>query len=173
MRKTTAIAAVAAVGLGAVHNEAGAAERVDEHCVVHVTGIQRSGQYLTGEPVCYPTLVEALSEAGVPLDASRAGAGFGDIERSGAIALADRTIGIHWDGSNRTGSSITISGGECSGGFVDLSSAWVNRISSTWNACPATRFFDGFGKTGDSEQTGLLTVNLGGLNNRANSISYL
>lgn len=172
MRKTTAIAAVAAVGLGAGYSDAGASEGADEHCVLHVTGVERSGRYLTGEPVCYPTLVEALTEAGVPLDASRPGSAFGDIERSGAIASADRTIGIHWDGLNRTGSSITISGGECSGGFVDLSSAWVNRISSTWNVCPATRFFDGFGKTGDSQQTGLLTVNLGALNNRANSISY-
>lgn len=172
MRKTTAFAAATVVGLGVGHSELRAAEPVDDHCVVEVTGIEPSGRYLTSEPVCYPTLVEALAEAGVPVDPAGTRSGFGDIEHSGAIALADRTIGIHWDGANRTGASITISGGECSGGFVDLSAAWTDRISSTWNACPATRFFDGFGKTGDSEQTGTLAVNLGALNNRANSISY-
>ena len=82
---------------------------------------------------------------------------------------ATRVIGTHFDGLNRTGSSISIVGTDCSGGHVNLSAAWTDRISSTQNGCATVRFFDGFDKTGAWEDT---AFNLSALNNQANSIMY-
>lgn len=174
MKKTTAFVAAAATAsltIGAVPAAAESMGRANEHCVIHVVGVERSGRFITDRPTCYPTLTEALADAGVPVDSSKHRS-FESIERSGVLAQAAGTIGIHWDGANRTGASITISGADCSGGWLNLSNDWTNRISSTWNVCASTQFFDGFDKTGSSEVTGVYSENLGALNNRANSISY-
>ena len=88
-----------------------------------------------------------------------------------AIAAASGTLGVHYDGSNFTGSSITVSGTSCSGGYTNLSTDWRNRISSTVNGCPVVRFFDGVNLSGISE-TRLTSGNLIALNNRSDSIQY-
>ncbi len=171
-KQVAALAAVVVLG-GTGAPVAAAQERsarpTEEHCVVGVTGVRRSGELVISEPECFGTLAEAL--AAVPT-----------VELGPEIALsplfqaqldaASVVLSTHFDGSNRTGSSLTIAGTECGGGYVNLSSAWVNRISSTSNGCSTVRFFDGFDKSGATEVTGLSTVNLGGLDNAANSVQY-
>lgn len=172
--RTLTITAVAAVAAAAPAGTAGASveESEEQHCVVQVVGQEKSGRYLTDEPTCYPTLAEALSGAGalVP-EVARSGALTSD-QVEVAVASASSNLGIHFDGANRTGSSITVAGTTCGGGYVNLSTAWINRISSTINSCAVVNFWNGYDKTGNYEQTGFTTENLGALNNAANSIGY-
>ena len=65
-----------------------------------------------------------------------------------------------------------MSGADCGGGWVNLSAAWINRISSTSNGCASVTFYDGFSTSGASEQTDGSTVNLKSLNDAANSVQY-
>lgn len=152
--------------------KAGAHDSLNSHCVVEVIGEEESGAFVTAEPVCFETLAEALSTAGLAIDPG-ARVTFEQVRAENllATATASGTIGIHYDGSNRTGASITVTGADCSGGYLNLTSDWTNRISSTLNGCPVVRFFDGFDKSGANETT-TTQVNLGALNNAANSIQY-
>ena len=90
----------------------------DQHCVLHVVGQAPNGRFITDEPVCYPTLAEALAEAGAPGVARAALGGLTAAELDAVVAAASGTLGVHVDGANRTGSSITVSGGACNGGYV-------------------------------------------------------
>ena len=147
------------------------ADEMGEHCVLEVVGVADDGELLTSEPFCYATLAEVLDAAG-PSAAAGGSVSAGSLAGSEMQLQQSGTIARHFAGSNRTGASITITGTDCGGGWLNLSSDWVNRISSTQNFCPVVRFFDGFDKSGASETTGTSTVNLGPLNNRANSVSY-
>ncbi len=79
---------------------------------------------------------------------------------------------MHYDGSNLTGSTLTVNGGACSGGYTNLSATWINRISSTLNYCPLVRHYDGYNLTGSSQTTTTTSWNLTSLNNLANSVQY-
>jgi hypothetical protein len=124
-----------------------------EHCVVRVTGTKPTGELVTTSPVCSTDRGRALRAAGV--------------------TLADVPIGVHFDGAGLTGSSFTVVGSTCSGGWLNLSALWINRVSSTQNFCPVIRHFDGYNLTSASEDTLSPGGNLSSLNNKANSIQYL
>lgn len=143
---------------------ASAADAAETHCVLRMDAAADSSRAKKADLNCYPTLAEALAESGPPIQEPN-----GTKERSAALAAS--TIAIHFDGRNNSGSSISISGTECSGGHVNLTNDWVNRIRSTANFCPTVKFFDGFDKSGDAEATSGIT-NLGPLDRRANSVSY-
>jgi hypothetical protein len=171
---TTAAAAGATLALLAGTSAAGATNRdLDDaaHCVVEVTGQTDTGRYTLSEPACYPTLAEALASTGADIDPGEQ-LGESDVASGQLAARAGGTLGIHYDGSNRGGASITVTGADCGGGYVNLSADWVNRISSTANNCGIVRFFDGYDKSGSFEQTTPSTWNLGAMNNASNSISY-
>ncbi len=137
----------------------------ERHCVLVVVDQATSGELTTAPPVCFGTLAEALEYAGdTPLRR--------DDASSDELAAASSVLGTHFEHQDRTGSSITISGSTCSGGWVDLSATWINRISSTRNGCSTVTFFDGFATSGSSEQTDTSTVNLKALNDAANSVRY-
>lgn len=173
-RTFTAVGIAAATATGVfVPASAGADETTNEsHCVITIEGVQSTGEYITSDPVCFGTLAEALASAGAAVDPS-ARINASDVQSQNlAATAASGVIALHYDGFNRTSSSITISGSDCSGGYLNLSSDWTNRISSTLNFCPVVRFFDGFDKSGGSEATYAATINLGGLNNAANSVQY-
>jgi hypothetical protein len=172
-RAVAAGAAVAAAAALIPSTAARAAEPATtrDQCVESVIGRSDTGELITTAPRCFGTLEDALSSVGYSRDAARVvRSGSGSPER--VTAAASVTIGVHFDGANRTGASITVSGDLCDGGYLNLSSDWINRISSTFNSCPNTRFFDGFDKTGTVEPTTLSTNNLAILNNAANSILY-
>jgi hypothetical protein len=86
---------------------------------------------------------------------------------------SDVPIGVHWDGPGLTGSSFTVIGSSCSGGWLNLNALWTNRVSSTQNYCPVIRHYDGYGLTGSHEDTYAPGGNLGFMNNATNSIQYL
>lgn len=143
----------------------------EEHCLVNVLGQEANGRYLTDEPTCYPTFAEVLAAIGGGSGARSA--------RSAVLGapifapMSSTLLARHFDGANQTGSSITVNGVACDGGYVNLSSTWVNRISSATNSCPNVNYYDGFDKTGSSEFTsGLGNKSLSTLNNAANSVGY-
>lgn len=137
------------------------------HCVASITGLTPEGRYLLDQPVCYPTLDEALAASGPP-----AGAPESTLERRSGMSAASVTLATHFAALSLTGASISISGTTCGGGYVNLSSSWVNRISSTLNNCPSVVFFAGVDKGGAAEVTTAGSHNLGSLNDLSQSVSY-
>jgi hypothetical protein len=126
-------------------------------CLLQVIGQEKDLEFRTAPMECW--LIDSGARS-----APWAKAG------GGASTASFTTVGTHYDGANFTGSYITIAGSACSGGWLDLSWDWINRISSTASPCWVGHF-DGYGLTGTSEYVGY--NNLSWLNNGANSLQYL
>lgn len=157
--------------LGAV--PAAAAGGTESHCVVEVVAVE-NGELITGAPSCSTNIGGALAAITsgawqIPADATLAGNGL-DSPMSRSFSLAR-----HYDGSNGTGSSITIVGSTCNGTYWNTPSWWDNRISSTFNFCYRSRHYDNPNMSGSSALlTGryyLLNVS-GFMNNRTESVKY-
>jgi hypothetical protein len=148
----------------------------DEHCVVHVVDQLASGELVLSEPRCFVSLHDALRYAGEgPVERlSPIGGGAGFSGPIAAATLATFTLGIHFDGFNGTGSSITVVGSSCTGGWWNTGATWANRISSSYNGCARLRHYDLPNKGGASQDTfgAGTTDNLSTLNNKAESVSY-
>lgn len=125
---------------------ASAVEKREVHCTVEVTGQDASGQFTTTEPRCSRSRPDEVQ------------------------SLSSSTLAVHYSGGNFTGSTFTVTGSGCSGGWLNFPSEWTNVISSTWSGC-AVSHFDYFYLTGDVEVT-YGSSNLGSLNNRTNSARY-
>lgn len=146
-----------------------AAAPAGQHCVVHVVGQEPSGEYRLSAPSCYSTYAAAMRSLGVDTSGLRT-----VTPQSVAEAgLLSSTIGTHYDGSGYSGASISVGGVDCSGGYINLSVDWRNRVSSTSNGCPRIRHFSGLNLTGSSQDTVSPGGNLTTLNNSADSIQYL
>ena len=155
-------AALAAAGVAvlALASPASAAPP-EQHCVVDVVGQEADGRLVLGPQRCYRSFDQAQADAGVPTP--------GD---TSAQALAAGTVlAVHYDGANFTGSSITVNGTTCGGGYTNLSWDWRNRISSSLNGCSVVRFYDGLNKAGANESM-FASGNLGWLNNKSDSVQY-
>ncbi len=148
----------------------------ETHCVVDVVDRLRDGELVTGPARCYSTFAEAMLDASdgtlqLPADASPS-----KVLDSGSLAptASSFTLGIHFDGASGTGSSISITGSSCTGGYWNTGTAWANRISSSWNGCARLRHWDNPSKTGAYQDTfgAGTTDNLTTLNNKAESVSY-
>jgi hypothetical protein len=136
-----------------------------------VVGERASGELVTSTPACFDRFADAMTSIGADLG----GADDADpsvLEAADQIGVTAFAIGIHFDGAGWSGSSITVTGTACRGGWLNLSSSWINRISSTWNGCPAIRHYDGYNLGGPSEITTGVGGNLTSMNNRANSVKY-
>lgn len=143
----------------------------EEHCAVRVIGKKADGELMTSPPECRSTYSDALAAVGVGgADTLQAGATSDELQ---AFAATSSTIGTHYDGFGLTGSSFSVVGSDCSGGWLNLSTTWKNRVSSTANGCPRIRHWDGDNRTGAWEETYGAGANLSTLNNKANSIQYL
>lgn len=168
--------AVAAVASSDLPDSADLPIMTESHCLVEVVEQRRSGEMVLSTPECYPSFEEALSAAsGGLIAAATAPTGqelFEDPEVG--MSLLSFTLGIHFDGSNGTGSSISVVGSSCTGGYWNTGATWANRISSSWNGCHRLRHHDGPNKTGTSADTvGSGTHNLPpSMNNRTESVSY-
>lgn len=158
-RQQITCAAVAAAALLSPSVAAAAdgdeAKPSETHCVVEVIGQEDSGEFIVTEPYCEATRAQAY--ASLSTTSSLAGS---------------FTIGVHYDGFNYTGSSFSVVGSDCTGGYLNLSSTWINRVSSTSNGCYRIAHYDGYNKTGASQSTYGFGGNLTTLNNDANSIAY-
>jgi hypothetical protein len=142
------------MGLGlAAPAGAGPAE---EHCVLRVIGQDPvTGELQTDEMTCASTRSGALRKAGVQL------------------RVTDWPIGVHFDGLGWTGSSLTVVGSSCIGGWLNVPASWNDRISSTQNGCPRIRHFQHTNLV-TPEQTILSPGgNLLSLDNETSSIQYL
>lgn len=155
------VTAVLMTGAGS----AGAADAADQ-CVVHVLGERASGELILSERACYTTFLGAMRAEGV--DAWGRGAS----RKVAGLAAATFVIGTHYDGGNFSGTSTSVVGSDCGGGWLNTSSAWNNRISSTLNGCPRIRHFNGANLTGANESTYGNGGTLGPLNNLTSSIQY-
>jgi hypothetical protein len=109
----------------------------EEHCVVYVLSQKADGELVLSDPRCYSTFPGAMSDASggeLVLAAGTVGSVFWTDQ--GVEALASTfTLGIHFDGYNGTGSSISVVGSSCTGGYWNTGSSWKDRISSSWNGC--------------------------------------
>lgn len=152
---------------------ASASPEREEHCVVRVIGKKPSGEFVTTAPQCHSTFEQAMAAAGAGRSANLADGATSDELAAYNASAASSIIGVHYDGASFTGSSLTVNGSDCSGGWANMSSTWNNRISSTSNGCYRIRHWDGTNKTGASEDTIGAGGNLSALNNQASSIQYL
>jgi len=149
----------------------------EEHCVVEVIGESEGGELVTTKPVCFGTFSDAMAHAseGELLLPRRTE---GDIVFSSdavAQAVSSFTIGIHYDGYSGGGSSMTISGSSCSGGYWNATGSWANRIKSSYNGCPKLVHYDlpNLGGISQTTYTAGQIDNLSTLAGRVESIRYL
>jgi hypothetical protein len=149
----------------------------EQHCVAAVVGQAADGELLLSEESCYDTFAEAmgdLSAGTVKLDLETPGAAVFDDELIGTLA-GSFTLGIHYDGYGGSGSSISITGSSCRGGYWNAYGFWSNRISSSFNGCYHLRHYDYYNKGGSSYNTytaGQIDNIYGWMNNRTNSVAY-
>lgn len=148
----------------------------DLHCVVEVEHEQASGQLVGRAARCYQTFAEVISDVSkgsISVPESFTGA---DLLASPTVAarLSDFILGTHFEGASGSGTSISVTGGSCSGGYWNTGTAWANRISSSYNGCGRLAHYDLPGKSGSVESTygAGTTDNLGFMNNRTESVAY-
>jgi hypothetical protein len=148
----------------------------ESHCVVAVVAHKTSGEFILSEPRCFSSLAQALTDASG--DSSAFPADFSGSEllsgEGGSALLA--TLGVHFEGANGSGSSISVTGGACSGGYWNTGLSWANRISSSWNGCYRLRHYDNPHLGGSSAPTvgAGSTHNLpGAMDNKTESVAYL
>ncbi len=169
------VAVLAAVAPASADREAQSTS-AGEHCVAAVTSQRSDGELVLGRETCYSTFAEAMQDVtagtvAVPKDLDVTDA-MGD---PFLVQLAARfTLGIHYDGYYGTGSSITIVGSSCTGGYWNASSWWKNRINSSYNGCYHLRHYDNPSKSGASFNTygGGQIDNLSWFANRTESVAY-
>ena len=144
------------------------AAKAAEHCLARVIGQSETGELQLSTPVCYATYADVLANVGGSASAKRAGSGGGMTTMSGGTFI----LGTHYDGSGWSGSSFSVEGVDCYGGYLNLTGWWANRVSSTYNGCPSIghHYWPNLG--GASETTSGFGANLTSLNNLSESISY-
>lgn len=155
----------------------GAVAAGEQHCVIDVVEQLLDGELILSEPRCYSTFAEAMDDASagkLDLATSTSGRVLWSAPEVGDLA-STFTLGIHFDGYWGAGSSISVVGSSCTGGWWNTTSAWDNRISSSWNGCYRLKHHDlpnKGGTTGSTTGAGS-THNLPSfINNRAESVSY-
>jgi len=133
--------------------------------------VKPDGELQTKDGGCYSE--ESAVQFQVSFGASRFGSSA--LGSGGGLAvLSSFTLGRHYDGAGGTGSSISIVGSSCTGGYWNTPSAWDNRISSSYNGCAQLKHWDLPYTSGTVESTfgAGTTDNLGFMNNRTESVSY-
>lgn len=140
----------------------------EHHCVAFVLGEDPGGELILSEPECFSTYSQVHDRIGDAVEV-----GFDRFNERPALK-ATFTLGRHFDGANGSGSSISIVGSSCTGGFWNTGSGWANQISSSYNGCARLRHFDLANKAGSYEDTfgAGQTDNLIGMNNKTESVAY-
>lgn len=150
---------------------------VEQHCVVEVVGESESGELITTEPVCFPVFSDAIrfASAGDVVLPQSVGGDIVFANGGVAEAVSSFAIGIHYDDYKGKGSSITITGSSCGGGYWNATGFWANRIKSSYNGCPKLRHYDYPNRGGASQSTYTVgqTDNLSTLAGRVESVQYL
>ena len=126
---------VAAV-LGTDVVPAGAA-RAEQHCYVQVVDRKPSGELVTTAPSCYDSMAEMQQAASSPSTRSRR-----------ASTTSSFALDTHYDQPNLTGSSTTVYGSDCLGGWLNTSAYWAANMASTASGCNRVRHHLGTNLTG-------------------------
>jgi hypothetical protein len=144
----------------------------ETHCVVVVVDQRESGEFVLSEPECFRSTGEADEWAASAEPAALVQ--HGETESKPILQMSTSTLGRHFDGFNGTGSSISVIGANCTGGWWNTGPTWANRISSSYNGCARLRHWDLPNKEGMFEDTvgAGTTKNLSFMNNRTESVSY-
>ncbi|GEM_PF-5752510 len=152
-------------------------EQAAEHCVVQVLGQKPSGEMILSQPRCVvgaAARAELLTSMGVDewaTDINLISTGVTQSQRALLSRSASSILAVHYDYNN--GPSITVAGNDCNGGYINLSTSWINRISKTVNfLCPRIKHFDFWNLSGTYQSTWYGIPNLTYMSNRANSIQY-
>lgn len=165
---------------------------VETHCVLDVLDVLLGGEFVVSDPICFPTFDEAMAfvgmapfESGAALVKARP-----DLTKPVASKQLTRTseppasttasassfvIGIHFTNRNGGGSSVTLKGTSCSGGYWNASSSWRNVISSSYNGCARLKHFSELYVSGsryDTVTAGQTDNIYGSMDNSTKSISY-
>lgn len=148
--KVLVLASLVAVPTGAT---AASTTTKVKNCSITVVGKDAStGQLITSDPVC-----------------SSGPAAAGGAQAMSA-SLPSGVLAIHYTGYNFSGSTLTVYGSGCTGGWLNVPAAWANWIASTQSDC-VTSHYDYFYLTGDVEAiwgSGNLTY----MAYRTNSLQY-
>lgn len=164
------VIAMTSTAVAAVVSPVGAQEESSpgaEHCVTFVIGQEESGEYDLTTPTCFSETEDAMSYVGL-------GEGLNTLAEVESAVSIQSTIAIHYDGAGFTGSSLSVSGTTCGGGYANMSATWNDRVSSTLSGtCGRIRHFTGANKTGTYQDTLPNGNLLSPVNNAASSIQYL
>ncbi|NND01910.1 MAG: hypothetical protein HKN91_03915 [Acidimicrobiia bacterium] len=142
----------------------------EQHCVVYVTDKSAEGELNMSDPTCVTSKAEAAELAGRAIYKPQ----MADLDGM-AFGFSNFTLGIHYNGKNGTGSSITVVGTSCTGGWWNTPGWFDNRTSSSYNGCYRLKHYDKPNKTGTSANTygAGTTDNIPTyMNNRTESVAY-
>lgn len=161
----------------------------ETHCVIDVLDVLLDGEFVVSQPICFATLGEVMEYIGAgdigvedgPDLFAQAPALNARYARQPATSTESSTsyssvIGIHFTGRSGTGSSVTVTGSNCSGGYWNTSSSWRNVISSSYNGCLRLAHYSQPSISGtryDTYGTGQTDSIYGSMDNNAESIRYL
>jgi hypothetical protein len=146
----SSVSVLAAPVLAAAPALAGAEPPPTEHCSLVIVGVDEDGVYETGPLVCATGRAAAASSAGFS---------------------ATSILATHYEGHNFSGASLSISGGSCNGGWLNLPVSWRDRIASTVSVC-TTRHYSQLDKGGSVNTTFNPGGNLTTVAFRAESVKY-
>lgn len=145
-------------------------EKSETHCVIHVMEKTDEGELKMSTPTCFATQERAAAAAGREILKPQLNEAAGE-----SYALSSFTIGIHYNGFNGSGSSITVVGSSCTGGWWNTPTWFDNKTSSSYNGCYRLRHYDRPNKQGSSFNTygvGQIDNITGSMNNRTESVAY-
>lgn len=165
-----ALAASVVVGIPAAAAAKAIEEAPNTHCVVFVVDKSEEGELKMTEPVCFAAKENAAALAERPMLKPNLEGTDG-----GGYAFGSFTIGVHYDGYNGTGASVTVVGTSCIGGWWNTPSWFDNRESSSYNGCYRLRHYDKPNKVGAGTNTygvGQVDNLPGWMNNRTESVAY-
>ncbi len=165
---------------------------VETHCVIDVLDVLLGGEFVVSDPICFPSFDEAMAFVGLaPFESGEALVkAQPDLTKPIASKQVRRSteppasttasgssfvIGIHFKNRNGGGSSVTLTGTSCSGGYWNASSSWRNVISSSYNGCARLKHFSELYVSGsryDTVTAGQTDNIYGSMDNSTKSISY-
>lgn len=141
-----------------------------EHCLIETSGVDEANNLIVTETSCFDSFAEVLTKLGADDVAADARPANLDRSQIGLRAI----IGVHYDGGSYDGDSFTVTGSTCTGGGLNVSSAWNDRISSTVNGCYRIEHFEHGGFAGATFNTYGSGGSMNGstMNNKTTSIKY-
>lgn len=167
----TALATTLTMAAPAAAGAAPKAQQKDSHCVMYVLETMEDGELKMSDPTCVATRDEAAELAALPNFQLGLNGLDGAMYGYGSLF----TLGIHYNGFNGSGSSITVVGSSCTGGWWNTPTWFDNKESSSYNGCGRLRHYDRPNKNGAGANTygAGTTDNIPGyMNNRAESVAY-